>query len=368
MNPEPPILSASIQPYLDRHELAGAVMFVADKEGMLAAEAMGFADLEGRKPMTPDSLFWVASQTKPITAVLVMMLVDEGKLSVEDPVEKYLPEFTGQLCVARREEGELLLRKPSRPVTVEDLLLHTSGLLFRTLVDEPAADLAPLWARVRSYAMSPLEFQPGTGVLYSNAGFNTAGRIVEVIAGQPFEQFLDERLLRPLGMRDTTFWPNAEQACRLAESYRAEPEDGRLVKTRIDQLHYPLTDAAKRFSFPAGGLFSTARDLAIFYRMVLNHGSLDGRVYLSEGTVREMTRRHTPETWDQARGYGFVADGKSFSHGGAYGTLTRADLESGLIIGWLVQQSSFPGQGAEACATFGKAALEKFSNVKMPGH
>jgi len=368
MNTDQPAaaLSNSIQPYVDRHELAGAVMFVADKGGMLAAEAIGWADLGERKPMTTESVFWVASQAKPITAVAIMMLVDEGKLSVTDPVEKYLPEFAGQMYIAKKEEGETLLRKPAHPITVEEILLHTSGLAFQTLIEKPTLDLFPLSTAVRSYSMTPLEFEPGTSILYSNAGYNTAARIVEVITGRLYEDFLDQRLFDPLGMRDTTFWPDAEQTARLAETYGADPGDGHLVKLPIEYLDYPLSDRAKRFPFPAGGLFSTARDLATFYRMMLNEGSLDGRSYLSPEAVREMTRRRTPESWDRAQGLGLEADGKSFGHGGAFGTHTGVDLASGLILGWLVQHASFPGNGAEARATFEKAALEKFGNVRPP--
>jgi CubicO group peptidase (beta-lactamase class C family) len=295
-----------------------------------------------------------------MTAVAIMMLADEGRLSVHDPVEKYLPEFAGQRCIVKKEEEEWLLRKPSRPATIADLLLHTSGFPFKTLVEEPTLDLLPLAMAVRSYAMSPLDFEPGTSFQYSNAGFNTAGRIVEVITGKFFEQFLDERLFHPLGMEDTTFWPDAGQEERRAQSYRADTADGRLVKTRIDQLYHPLTDIAKRFPVPGGGLFSTAGDLARFYRMMLNGGTLDGRKYLSAEAVRELTRRHTPESWEQARGYGFVADGKWFGHGGAYGTHTMADPENGLILGWLVQQASFFGEGEKARGTFEKAAVERF--------
>lgn len=367
MNETAPLLSPCIQPYIDRHELAGAVMFVADKEGMLAAEAIGWADLGAKIPMAADSLFWIASQSKPVTAVALMMLVEEGKLTVDDPVEKHLPEFAGQMVAALREPAEVVLRKPARPPTVKDLFLHTSGLPFATPLEQPALDLLPLWARVRSYAMSPLEFEPGSSILYSNAGTNTAARIVEVISGQAFEQFLDERLLQPLGMRDTTFWPDERQVARLAESYRAnpgeDPEDGDFARIPIEYLHYPLKDRAKRFAVPAGGLFSTAADLVRFYRMILNGGSLDGRDYLSPKTVGEMTRRHTPDSFDRAQGYGFEADGKTFGHGGAYSTYTGVNLTSGLILGWLVQHASFRGKGGEARGAFEKAALEKFGKL-----
>jgi CubicO group peptidase (beta-lactamase class C family) len=291
-----------------------------------------------------------------------MMLADEGKLSVDDPVEKYLPAFAGLMYTAKKDDAEIVLRKPARPVTIKDLLVHTSGLPFKSPVEEPTLDRLPLATAVRSYAMCPLEFQPGADFLYSNAGYNTAGLLIELLSGQPYEQFLNERLFGPLGMHDTTFWPDAEQAGHLAASYTADPS-GRQVKIPIEQLLYPLTDGSHRHPMPAGGLFSTARDLAIFYRMLLNGGSLDGRTYLAPDTVREMTRRHTPDSWEKAQGLGFVADGRSFGHGGAYGTSTRVNLASGLILGWLVQQAVFHGEGAKALESFEKAALAKFARA-----
>lgn len=336
-------------------------MFVADRQGMLAVEGVGWADTNARKPMMPGSLFWVASQNKPVTAAAVMMLVDEGKLSLEDPIEKYLPEFAGQMVPVKKEGDEVVLRKPARSITVKDLLTHTSGLPFSTLVEQPSLDLLPLATAVRSYAMCPLEYEPGTSILYSNAGFNTAGRIIEVITGQSYERFLDERLFRPLGMYDTTFWPDAEQVGHLAEAYQVDAKDGRLANIRIDQLYYPLSDRSKRHPFPGGGLFSTASDLAIFYRMMLNGGLLEGRTYLTAASVREMTRRHTPESWERSQGIGFMAEGETFSHGGAHGTHTKAHLPSGLILGWLIQLAAPPGaDGVQAREAFEKVAMERF--------
>ena len=364
-------LSTAIQPFVDRHEIAGAVMFVADRDGLLAAEAVGWADIEARKPMMPGTSFWIASQTKPVTAVAVIMLAEEGKLSLDAPIETYLPEFAGLRYIVHKgdkgdkDDKELLLRKPSRPVTVKDLLMHTSGMPFSTLVEYPSLDLLPLATAVRSYAMAPLEFDPGATCLYSNSAFNTAGRIVEVLSGQSYESFLDQRLFRPLGMHDTSFWPDAEQTGHLAQLYTADTAQNRLVKTQIGQLHYPLTDTARRFPMPAGGLFSTARDVVIFYRMMLNDGVLDGRRYLSPESVRQMTTRHTPGDWERAQSLGFMADGKYFGHGGACGTNTKVDLASGLILGWLIQQDGTLGQGGTAIETFEKTAIAAYGKAKQ---
>ncbi|HEX4085013.1 MAG TPA: serine hydrolase domain-containing protein [Chthoniobacteraceae bacterium] len=356
-------LSDLIQPYIDRGELAGAVMFVGGKDGILAIEAAGWADIEARRPMAPDSLFWIASQSKPITAIAVMMLVEEGRLNLHDPVEKYLPEFKGLMYTAEKDDAVQILRRPVRPPSVLDLLIHTAGMPFKTLVEEPALDRLPLATAVRSYAMHPLDAEPGAASVYSNTGFNTAGRIVEVIADQPFEQFLAGRIFDPLGMSDTTFWPGIDPLRRLAECYRRSETDDGLVKIQIEQLSYPLDDVEKRFPFPAGGLFSTAADLVKLYRMMLNGGTVDGRTCLKPETVREMIRLHVPESWSRKQALGFVADGNSFSHGGAAGTSTLAHLDSGLILGWLVQCAGAIAEkaGAAARVAFEKAAIEQFS-------
>lgn len=354
-------LAASVQPFVERHELAGAVMLVADKGKVLTTETVGWADIAGQKPMRPDTMFWIASQSKPITAAALMMLVDEGKVNVDDPVEKYLPEFRGQMVIAEKDGEHVLLRPPKHPITVKNVLTHTSGLPFASAIEKPTLDLLPLSARVRSYAMTPLEFEPDSKYQYSNAGINTAARIIEVVSGMRFERFLDERLFKPLGMKDTTFWPTGEQAARIARSYKPGPGKRGLEGTTIGQLHYPLTDRTKRFPMPAGGLFATAYDVARFYRMLLNGGQLDGKRYLSEAAVEQMTSRQTPLELKNSYGFGIGSGSDFFGHGGAYSTNTFADTRRGLILVWLVQHAGFPGEGSKSQETFKRAAFEAFT-------
>ena len=313
-------LATSVQPFVDRQEVAGAVMLVADKDQVLATEAVGWADIAAQKPMQTDSMFWIASQSKPITATALMMLVDEGKVSLDDPVEKYLPEFQGQMVVAEKDADHVLLRRPQHPITVKNVLSHTSGLPPKSALEEPTLDLFPLVARVRSYAMTPLEFEPDSKYQYSNAGINTAGRIIEVVSEMPFERFLEERLFQPLGMKDTTFWPSEAQVARIAKSYKPGPGNQGLEETTISQLYYPLTDRTQRFPMPAGGLFSTAQDMARFYQMLLNDGQLDGKQYLSKSAVKQLTSRQTPPELQNSYGLGFAVGPTSFGHGGAYST------------------------------------------------
>ncbi len=220
-------IAYALYPFVERHALAGAVTLVADKEKLLSLEAIGFADVAASRPMRPDSLFWIASQSKPITATALMMLVDEGKVRLDDPVEKYLPEFKGQWLAVEQDHDHMLLRRPEHPVTVRHILSHTSGMPFKSAMEEPTLDLLPLRDAVRSYAMTPLQFEPGSKYQYSNAGINTAGRIIEVVSGIPYEEFLQKRLFEPLGMKDTTFWPDAGQLARLAKSYKPNADEVR---------------------------------------------------------------------------------------------------------------------------------------------
>lgn len=353
-------LASTVQPFVDRHELAGAVLLVADKEKVLTLEAVGWANIEQQQSMQTDAMFWIASQSKPITGAAFMLLVDEGKVQLDDPVEKYLPEFRGQMVIAEKDAQHVLLKPPTHPITIREVLCHTSGLPFKSAVEFPTLDLYPLSARVRSYAMTPLDFEPGTKYQYSNAGINTAARIIEVVAGLPFEDFLDQRLFLPLGMKDTTFWPTEAQAARIATAYKPGPNKMGLVATTIEQLHYPLTDRTVRTPMPAGGLFSTAEDVSKFYQMLLNQGEWHGKRILSPEAVAELTKRQTPAEIPNSYGLGFAVGSGSFGHGGAYSTNTTADVAHGLITVWLVQHAGFPGDGDKAQGEFRSNAMETF--------
>ncbi|HEY8965077.1 MAG TPA: serine hydrolase domain-containing protein [Candidatus Methylacidiphilales bacterium] len=305
-------LSSLLQSRVEHRTIAGAVTLVAGRDGLLDVQTAGYADLEARTPLERDALFWIASVSKPIAATAFMILVDEGKVGIDDPVEAYLPEFAGQQLA----EADGSLRKPSHPIRVREILSHTSGLPFSTEIETPTFDLLPLPDAVRSYAAASLRFDPGTAYLYSNAGINTAGRIIEVLTGQSYEAFLEERLFAPLGMPDTTFRPNAAQVSRLAKTYRPAPQGG-LEEVPIGQVRYPL-DGPGRYPFPGGGLFSTADDLGRFGRMILNRGELDGRRYLSEAAIATMTSRQTAPSLSTSYGLGWSIGEGRCGHGGAY--------------------------------------------------
>jgi len=279
------------------------------------------------------------------------------KVDVCNPVEKYLPEFKSQMFVTEKDAEHMLLKKPSHPITVKEILSHTSGLPFKTPVEEPKLDILPLHSAVRSYAMSPLFSQPGTRYEYSNAGTNTAGRIIEVVSGMSYGEFMHTRVFDPLGMSDTTFVPTDAQTARLAKVYKPGPENTGLVESVISQVTYPLTNPLRQ-PFPAGGLFSSGHDLVRFCQMILNGGELDGKRYLSTASVQEMIRKQTADMVTKEYGYGWeTADGR-FGHGGALATKMTIDPKRGLIMVFLLQHEGFPGEGGQAQETFIRAAVE----------
>jgi CubicO group peptidase (beta-lactamase class C family) len=368
-----PHIAASLQSFVNDHTLAGAVTLVANKDKVLSLEAVGFADIAAKTPMRTDDLFWIASMSKAMTAAGLMMLVDEGKVKLGDPVEKYLPEFKDQK-VKPGDAKDGTPRPAIHPITIRNILSHTSGLGYIAPQEHPTLDMLPLAEAVRGYAALPLEFQPDSKWSYSNEGINTAGRIIEVVSGMPYQDFMQKRLFDPLGMKDTTFWPSEEQVKRLAKSYKPGKDNKGLEELDITYLHYPLTDP-KRQPMPAGGLFSTATDMAAFCQMLLNGGAHAGKRLLSEDSVRQMTSTQTGELLDKGRGENGYGLGLSTTrkaregavipgpcgHGGAYATNMWIDPKRGLITVFMVQHAGYPGkEGGKVRDTFEKAVVETF--------
>ena len=358
-----PKISDRLQPFVDHHTLAGAVTLVANKDHVLDVETVGYADIAAKKAMQADNLFWIASMSKPITATALMILVDEGRVNPDDPVEKYLPEFRDLWVAAERDSNHMLLKRPKQPITVRQILSHTSGMRFNSALEQPTLDMLPLAIAVRSYAMTPLQTEPGTKWDYANAGINAAGRIIEVVSGMPYEDFLQKRLFDPLGMKDTTFWPNEEQLTRLAKSYRPNAAHDGLEETTVGQLHYPLSDHHRQ-PMPAGGLFSTAADLGNFCRMILNNGEFEGKRIVSEKSIREMT---SDQCGKLPNGYGFgwstdKKPGGAFGHGGAYSTDMQIDPPHNLATVYLVQHAGYANKdGGDILPAFRNAAHELFA-------
>jgi CubicO group peptidase (beta-lactamase class C family) len=367
-----PKMSDGLLPFVEKNQLAGAVVLVADPDSVLAVEAVGFADREARTAMRPDDLFWIASMTKPMTAAALMMLVDEKKVALDDPVAKYLPEFNTAMVASYQDGDVVLLRKPKRAPTVRDCLRHTSGMPFASALEQPTLDRFQLRDAVRGYAMTPLRYEPGTKHEYSNAGINTAGRIIEVASGMSYEDFMAKRLFVPLGMSDATWRPSAEQMKRLAKSYKPGKGGKDLEVIPVTQLAQPLTDPLRQ-PVPAGGLFATAKDVAAFGQMILRGGTAGDKRLLSEAAVRELTGTQTGDIHKGEGGYGLGfattrrarAEGPAVAgacgHGGAYATNLWIDPEKKLVLVYMVQHAGFPGEGGRARGVFEQAAAKMYA-------
>lgn len=383
--------------------MSGAVALVADKDRVLDVEAVGLASLKSQTPMPKDGLFWIASMTKSITGTLFMMLVDEGKVKIEEPVEKYLPEFKGQQVVEVGPADKvhpngvptgLPPHAPAHPITIREVLSHTSGIC---LPNDPALKRNyRLDDDVAQYARLPLRREPGAKYEYNNAGINTAARIIEVVSGMPYAQFLQVRLLDPLGMKDTGFWPDAVRAKRLAHSARMSADKSGLEEIEFDKNVTPeliarlgkgvdvpremiqdlgvgkVAEYANHYGEPAGGLMSTAADMGQFCRMLLCGGELDGRRYLSEAAVRAMTMDQTGSaTVSPQEGYGLgwsVKKGTeegpsigSFGHRGARRTVMWIDPANGLAMVLLLERMDMSGdEQKDVYGSFLKAAISRW--------
>lgn len=345
-----------MQAFVDQKVIAGAVTAVGSKDGIASLEAVGLQKIETKQPMPKDALFRIASMTKPITAIGIMILQEDGKLSVDDPVEKHLPEFRGQRIVASREGDSVTLKKPSRVITIRDLLTHTSGLpggFPAGLSDLYQTRNRTLAEAVLVSSQQPLDFEPGSKWAYCNAGIDTLGRIIEVTSGQSFEEFMAARVFRPLGMNDTACFPTEQQTPRIAGLY--DSKDGELIAGNRPIVG-PATGA--KHPIPAGGLYSTAADLAKLYQAMLNAGRLGSTKIISPESVLTMTKVQTGDLQcgfvpGMGFGYGWavvkepqgvtsmVSPG-TFGHGGAFGTQAWIDPKQDLFVILLIQRVGLP--------------------------
>ena len=350
--PQLPGITAALSRALADQEIAGAVTLVVTPERVVHFETHGFADLATQRPMSADTMFNIMSMTKPITAVGIMILQEEGKLSVDDPVEKHLPEFRGQRIVASREGDSVTLKKPSRVITLRDLLTHTSGLpggFPAGLADLYQTRQRTLAEAVLVSSQQPLDFEPGSKWSYCNAGIDTLGRVIEVASGQSFEEFMAARIFRPLGMNDTACFPTEQQTPRIAGLY--DSKDGELIVANRPIVG-PATGA--KHPIPAGGLYSTAADLAKLYQAMLNAGRLGSTKILAPESVLTMTKVQTGDLqcgFVPGMGFGFgwavvkepqgvtatISPG-TFGHGGAFGTQGWIDPKQDLFVILLIQR------------------------------
>ena len=348
------VLKASV----DRKEFAGINVAIARRGKIAYFDSFGFQDLEEKKPMRPDTIFRMFSMTKPITRAAVMMLYEEGKFLLDDPVSKYAPAFANLKVLAREGGNSADLVDLKRPLTIHHLLTHTSGLsnsrgYQEAKVFTPRDTLAEMSARL---ATVPLAHQPGEGWRYGQS-LDLLAYLVEVWSGKTYDVFLRERIFEPLGMIDTAYFVPADKVGRVAKTYSL---NGDGVVTPAERQGDP---SGKPTYFPGGsGLFSTAGDYLRFCQMLVNGGELDGKRLLSETTVDFMLRNHLPREIippdgpNGRKGYGFGIGGAvlmdpaasevlsaegELSWGGAAGTYFWVDRKNELAAVWLVQRPPF---------------------------
>lgn len=290
--------TALLRQFVADRKIAGAVAAVARRGKIVYLEPIGLQSFESRAPMTERSLFRVYSMTKAVTAVAVMMLVEAGNIRLTDPASKYLPEF-GKVRV--QQGGAGAMRAASRDITIEDLLLHISGLshrtsdLYRQRRVRSRAETLPQF--VTNITRVPLMEDPGTRFRYSE-GPTVLGRIIEVASAQPFDTFVNERILRPLGMTNTMWWVEGDDQQRLATVYQ-RGQDGVVAPIEIEEVPFTRKPALIE---GAVGLVSTATDFIRFGQMLLNKGTLDGVRLLSAATTESITKNGLSEAMVKARG------------------------------------------------------------------
>lgn len=350
-------VDAAMQRFVDEGQVSGAVTLVASGGKVVHLGAVGLADIDSGKEMLTHKMFSIASMTKPVTATAVMILQDEGKLNIDDKISKYLPVYKN----VKLQDGSA----PDREITIRDAITHTSGLAGNQIFDSSLKD------SVDELATRSLRFQPGTKWQYS-PGLNVVGRVVEVVAGKPFEEFVQQRIFDPLKMTNTSFFPNEKQQARIAGLYRMDGQNKTLAE--IDNR---IVDPSNvKAPNPSGGLFSTARDMFRFYQMILSGGQLRrGDRIVSEQAVKEMTQ---PQTGDLVTGFtpgncwglgwcivrepqGVTESLSSgtFGHGGAFGTQGWVDPETQTIYVLMIQRADLPNSdGSGIRKSFHKAASE----------
>jgi CubicO group peptidase (beta-lactamase class C family) len=339
--PPSPEVAAAMQPYLDGYKLAGVVAIIGDRTGKVHyRNVMGYADVEAKRPIGEDNVFWVASMTKMFAGASVMALVDEGKLSLDDPVTKFIPQLNKWMVVAEKDESHVLLKPVAHPVTIRHVLSHTSGLAGSAELQQvTGSDSTPLKARALSSVTGPLQWQPGEKYQYGNQGMNVAARVVEIVSGMPYEQFLQTRFFDPLGMKETTFWPDESQVARLAGAYGPNMEKNGYARGGISFLTKPYSDRVHRYPEAGGGLFSTTHDVFRYGLMLANDGELKGRRYLSHAAMEELRKEQTGAT-KVNYSLGYHLRNGMFGHDGAYGTDLSVDPKSGLVAVFMIQCTS----------------------------
>ena len=356
----------ALQPYVDSGQLAGAIS-VFYKDGVQETCCIGYADVEQKRPIKMDNVFMQCSQTKGFCGVTIAKLVEEGKLSLDDAVSKYLPEFKALWVQDYEKDGVRILRKAKNVLTVRMVLNHTGGFPFE--ISAKRNDVrgggwsggAPLRQVASIAAASPILFEPGTQIRYSNTGIDIGAAIVEVITGMKWEDYLKKEVLDPLGMKSTWFWPTDKQLTTKIELYETQKDAPAKWVEEMPSQQRPYNDAHV-FASAGAGLWTTANDQLKFYKMLMNLGVGENGVrILKEETVKEMLARTTRPVSMEGYSLGLTApiqdtENSWFGHGGAWGTNCSVNWHKKELKLWVIQSA---GGGQPWSPAVAKAA-EKF--------
>lgn len=341
-----------LQPYVDSGQLSGAIN-VFYKDGVQETCCIGYADVAQKRPIKMDNAFMQCSQTKGFCGVTIAKLVEEGRLSLDDPVSKYLPEFKELWVLDGKEDSVRTLRKAKNVLTVRMVLNHTGGFPFE--ISAKRNDVrgggwsggAPLRQTASIAAASPIMFEPGTRELYSNTGIDIGAAIVETITGMKWEQYLKKEVLDPLGMKSTWFWPTDKQIKKKIELYEFKPNAPAEWREEMGWEQRPYNDSHV-FASAGAGLWTTASDQLKFYKMLMNLGVGDNGVrILKEETVKSILAQSTRPKKLGGYSLGLVApvqDGENqwLGHGGAWGTSCMVNWHKKELKMWVIQSAGGP--------------------------
>jgi len=293
------LIDAKFQRYIDEGKTGGLIGAIANKSHVGYLKSFGYQDIETRVPMTEETIFRIYSMSKPITAVALMILYEEGRFHLQDPISKYLPEFSNLKVFKAQDSEQMELEDVDHIPTIKELMTHTAGFTYGFFGDTPVDELYQQAGILQTpgrnledfthrLATLPLLYQPGTRWAYS-VSVDVQGRLIEVLSGQSFETFLQERIFAPLQMADTGFYVPAEKMDRFAVAYYPDPKTQKLA---VYDPQAGLFSKPPKLASGGGGLVSTTQDYIRFGQMLLNHGSLNGQRILGRKTVELMTSNH----------------------------------------------------------------------------
>jgi CubicO group peptidase (beta-lactamase class C family) len=369
----------ALAPYVESGELPGAIS-IFYKDGVQETCCIGYADVEDKRRIGLDNVYMQCSQTKGFCGVTIAKLVEEGRISLDDPVSKYLPEFAELWVLEQKDDSTKVLHKAKNVLTIRMVMNHTGGFPFEISAKRPDvrgggwSGGAPIRQVASIAAASPIMFEPGTQVLYSNTGIDIGAAVVEVVTGMKWEQYLKQTVLDPLGMKSSWFWPTDKQLKKKIELYAYQDNAPAVWVEEMDNQQRPYNDSHV-FASAGAGLWTTAADQLKFYKMLMNLGLGDNGVrILKEETVKSILAVSTRPADMEGYSLGLTAPVKDtedswFGHGGAWATQCSVNWHKKDLRMWVVQKAGGPepwkNARAKAAETF---FAQDFSNSTVDAY